>query len=258
MLSRLDLQSRQVMAIINVTPDSFHAASRARNENEVVTAAHKALLEGASILDIGGYSTRPGHGQVSPEEEFSRLNAALRAIRREFPETSLSVDTFRSEVVERLYDIHGEFIVNDISASDRDVRMLPLVARLDLPYVAMHSCPNEQVVGYFRSKIELFRRHGITKIVLDPGFGFAKDVSENFRVLQNLSELTQFGFPILAGISRKSMIWRTLDISPAEALNGTTALHWECLRQGSSILRVHDVKEAVEVIKLFHTFVAKS
>lgn len=265
--------AEQVMAIVNVTPDSFFAGSRRQSEAEIGAAAERALLEGAGIIDLGGYSSRPGAEDVSPEEEYRRLERGIEVVRRvageEFP---LSVDTFRAEVVRRLYDRFGAFVVNDISAGELDAEMIGAVGQLGLPYIAMHMRGTPQtmttltdysgeeggVVGavmrYFVAKVAEVRAAGVKDLILDPGFGFAKTVEQNFELLGQMDKLALFGCPVLAGLSRKTMIWRTLETTPAEALNGTSVLNWEALRRGASILRVHDVREAVETIRLFTAY----
>lgn len=262
-----------VMAIVNVTPDSFFEGSRTRTEKEISGRVERVLAEGAHWIDLGGYSSRVGAEDISPDEEYTRLERGFRVVRAvagsEYP---VSVDTFRSEVVRRLYDEFGPFIVNDISAGDLDSKMIPLVAGLELPYIAMHmrGTPqtmkgltdypreNDGVVGevlrYFVRKVAEIRQAGVKDLILDPGFGFAKTPEQNFELLGRMREMRIFGLPVLAGLSRKSMIWRTLDVTPKEALNGTSVLNWEALRQGADILRVHDVREAVEVQKLHAAF----
>lgn len=256
------------MAIINATPDSFFDGSRSTTIEKIVERATLAINQGADILDIGGYSTRPGADEVSPQEEIRRLREAIEAIRYQCPTIELSIDTFRSEVVKKLFEDGHRFIVNDISAGEMDSRMIPLVGKLDLPYIAMHSRGTPQtmqsmtdyrdlyseVEQYFETKIKECRQAGIDRLIIDPGFGFAKTTEQNFELLRSMNKLLRFGLPILAGLSRKSMIWRTLNITPNEALNGTTALNWEALRQGASILRVHDVGQAVEVRELYKNF----
>ena len=267
----------QVMAIINITPDSFFAVSRRQSDREIAHAVEQALRDGASILDLGGYSSRPGATDIPTEEELRRLEQGVATTRTvagdDFP---LSVDTFRASVVEALYDRFGAFIVNDISAGTLDPAMISLVGRLKLPYIAMHMRGTPQtmtsltdypvreggVVGdvlrYFVRKTAEAREAGIRDLILDPGFGFAKSVDQNFELLAALDRLSVFGLPILAGLSRKSMIWRTLECTPAEALNGTSVLNWEALQRGATILRVHDVREASETIRLFQAYRAAS
>lgn len=264
----MDLSSPVVMAIVNVTPDSFFAGSRNTTGDAIRRRVRQAVDEGAGMLDVGGYSSRPGAAEVSAEEEFERVAAGMRIIRELCPEIPVSVDTFRASVAERVVDEFGKVIVNDISAGELDPDMIPAVARLKVPYLAMHmrGTPatmqsltdyddvTAEVVRYFSHKIDRCVQAGIDDIILDPGFGFAKTVEQNFELLGRMRDLRILERPVLAGISRKTMIWKTLGIKPEEALNGTTALHWECLRQGASILRVHDVKEAVETVRLYGAF----
>ncbi len=259
----------RVMGIVNATPDSFFEGSRRQSDDEIARAVEQALDEGADMLDVGGYSSRPGADDVPESEEFARLDHALCLVREvagaDFP---LSVDTFRSGVVRRLYDRYGAFVVNDISAGELDPQMLRTVGELRLPYIAMHMRGTPQtmtsqtdypaegggvlgaVLRYFVQKVAQSREAGIVDLILDPGFGFAKSVSQNFELLRRMNELSVFGLPILAGLSRKSLIWRTLGVTPDEALNGTSVLNTEALRQGAAILRVHDVREAVETVRL--------
>lgn len=265
----LDLTHPVVMAIVNATPDSFFAGSRNTGEDQLRARIRQAMAEGAGMVDVGGYSSRPGAAEVSPGEEYERVAAAMRILREEFPEAVVSVDTFRAEVAERVVEAFGPVIVNDISAGDLDAAMIPAVARLKVPYIAMHlrGTPatmqsltdyddvTAEVLRYFSHKVDELTAAGIDDVILDPGFGFAKTVEQNFELLARLHELRLSGRPVLAGVSRKTMIWKTLGIAPTEALNGTTALNWECLRQGAHILRVHDVKEAVEVVRLHEAFV---
>ncbi len=264
----IDLAEPVVMAIVNVTPDSFYETSRSTDPQRIAERVTKAVEEGATILDIGGYSSRPGAADVSPEEEYRRVSEALKVIRRLYPEMPVSLDTFRASVAERAIGEFGALIVNDISAGEMDPAMVPAVASLRVPYIAMHMRGTPatmqvmtdytdvagEVVRYFSVKADRLIRAGIDDVILDPGFGFAKTVRQNFELLGRLNELQVIGLPVLAGVSRKTMVWKTLAVSPSEALNGTTALHWECLRQGASILRAHDVKEAVETVKLFQAF----
>lgn len=264
----LDLSSPIVMSIVNVTPDSFYQGSRNATKKDIIGSVRRALEEGAAIIDLGGYSSRPNADDVSTEEEARRICDALTIIKEEFGELFISVDTFRSEVVERAFDTYGAFVVNDITAGHADKYMIDVVADLGLPYIAMHTVGTPQtmsnlnhyddlmtdILKYFRERFEKFHLAGIKDIVVDPGFGFAKDTEQNFELLRRVSELSVLGKPILAGVSRKSMIWKTLKITPDEALSGTTALDWELLRQGVNILRVHDTKEAVQTIKLYNKY----
>jgi dihydropteroate synthase len=259
------LNKPKVMGIINLTPDSFFEGSRVpTDKNSVLFEAEKKIREGADFLDLGGYSTRPGAANISIEEEINRVIPAILQIKNSFPDTLISIDTFRSEVAKAGIEA-GADLVNDISAGNLDPQMLPLIGQLGVPYIAMHSrgtpqtMQNEtdysdlisEVLSYFASKVEQFSKFGIKDVIIDPGFGFAKTSAQNFELLRQLNSLKRLGLPILAGISRKSMIYKTLDISANEALNGTTALNMVALLQGAAILRVHDVKEAKETIQLF-------
>ena len=263
----LDLSVPQVMAILNVTDDSFYAGSRNMEERAISERIVQAIEEGATIIDVGGYSTRPGAKDISLEEEWQRVERGLKCIRDISEDIAISVDTFRSGVVERAVALVGDIIVNDISAGEADTRMVDVVAHHKLPYIAMHmrGTPQtmqsmtqyeegicESVCRYFTQRVEYLRQRGVNDIILDPGFGFAKSVEQNFELLGGLSSLSALGYPVLAGLSRKSMIYRALDITPEESLAGTVALNWEALRQGASILRVHDVREAKQVIELYN------
>ena len=263
----LDLSVPQVMAILNVTDDSFYAGSRNMEERAISERVVHAIEEGATIIDVGGYSTRPGAKDISLEEEWQRVERGLKCIRYISEYIAISVDTFRSGVVERAVALVGDIIVNDISAGEADTRMVDVVAHHKLPYIAMHmrGTPQtmqsmtqyeegicESVCRYFTQRVEYLRQRGVNDIILDPGFGFAKSVEQNFELLGGLSSLSALGYPVLAGLSRKSMIYRALDITPEESLAGTVALNWEALRQGASILRVHDVREARQVIELYN------
>jgi dihydropteroate synthase len=254
----------KVMGILNLTPDSFFEGSRVPTDKKsVLEEAEKKIKEGADFLDLGGYSTRPGAADISIEEELARVIPALSEIKKNFPDTLLSVDTFRSQVAKAAVEAGAE-LVNDISAGNLDPEMLPLVAQLGVPYIAMHMKGSPQtmqtetsyadlvpdVLAYFAEKIEQFRKFGIKDVIIDPGFGFAKTREQNFELLRNLSSFKRLGLPVLVGLSRKSMIYKTLEISANEALNGTTALNMFALLQGADILRVHDVKEAKETIEL--------
>ncbi len=265
---KLDLSAPQVMAIVNVTPDSFFADSRTFCADAIVRRVENALAEGASMLDIGGYSSRSGAAEVPVEEEWRRVAMGLDAVRCVGAQVLVSVDTFRSEIVARAVERFGEVIVNDISAGELDERMLPIVAHYGVPYVAMHMKGTPQtmqsmtdyrggivdaVTDYFRARTADLLSAGIRRenILLDPGFGFAKTLEQNYELLSGLHRLCETGYPVLAGVSRKSMIWRALDAKPADALAGTVALEWECLRQGAAILRAHDVRAAADTIRLF-------
>ena len=263
----LNFREPQVMAILNVTDDSFYAGSRNMEERAISERVVQAIEEGATIIDVGGYSTRPGAKDISLEEEWQRVERGLKCIRDISEDIAISVDTFRSGVVERAVALVGDIIVNDISAGEADTRMVDVVAHHKLPYIAMHmrGTPQtmqsmtqyeegicESVCRYFTQRVEYLRQRGVNDIILDPGFGFAKSVEQNFELLGGLSSLSALGYPVLAGLSRKSMIYRALDITPEGSLAGTVALNWEALRQGASILRVHDVREARQVIELYN------
>lgn len=265
----LDLSRPQVMAIVNVTDDSFYKESRCSADVVIATAVERAVENGASIIDIGGYSSRPMAGEVPLEEEWRRVEQGLRVARGISADVALSVDTFRAEVARRALEGFGPLIINDISAGEADVAMADVVAEYDVPYVAMHmrgtpatmqsltEYPEgvvSEVLAYFHKRVAWLRERGIREIILDPGFGFSKSLEQNYELLSGVHCLTELGCPVLVGVSRKSMIYRALGITPAEALNGTTALHWEALRQGASILRVHDVREAQQTIRLFEQY----
>ena len=259
---RIDLSIPAVMTIVNVTPDSFYAGSRTASAETIAARVREAAAAGTSMLDVGGYSSRPGAEDVSPGEETRRLAAALEVIRREVPELPVSLDTFRAEVAERIIRDYGPCLINDITAGEADPSMFGTAARLGVPYIAMHmrGMPDNmqqltdyrditaEVSSYFEEKMQRLQEAGVQQVILDPGFGFAKTVEQNYE------RLTGLGCPLLAGISRKSMIYKVLDTDPADALTGTTALHWECLRQGAAILRVHDTREAVQVVRLWRKF----
>ena len=254
------------MTIVNVTPDSFYDGSRTFTEEEIERHVERAIEQGTDMLDVGGYSSRPNADEVSVEEEIARVGRAMRVIRRVYPEMVVSIDTFRAEVVRRTVAEWGDCIVNDISAGELDPQMITTVAELGLPYVAMHMRGTpatmqsmtdyddivEEVRQYFVQRLDTLREAGIEDVVIDPGFGFAKTLEQNYQLMNGLGRLSDLGAPILVGISRKSMIYNLLGCTPAEALNGTTALHLEALRQGAKILRVHDTREAIEVVKIYN------
>lgn len=267
----LDLSRPQVMAILNVTPDSFFAGSRMPDAAHVERRVKEAAAEGASIIDVGGYSSRPGADEVPADEEWRRVELGLGTVRRLAPGAVISVDTFRSEVAARAIEKFGPLIINDISAGELDPQMPAVAARYGVPYVAMHMKGDPrtmqtltdykrdvtaEVVAYFETKTADLLAAGIRRenIILDPGFGFAKTTEQNYDLLAGLHRLCALGYPVLAGLSRKSMIYRVLGATPAESLAGTVALGWECLRQGAVILRVHDVQEAVDTVKLFDAY----
>lgn len=259
----LDLSTPKVMGILNVTPDSFYPESRLMNEAEVLQLAEQMRQDGAAILDVGGLSTRPGAEEISVDEELHRVIPAIRKILKEFPDAIVSIDTFRSKVAEEAVAA-GATMVNDISAGRLDADFLTTIAKLKIPYVLMHMQGTPQtmqdnpsyesvvndVFNFLKKRLIQLNRLGINDIILDPGFGFGKSVEHNYQLLKHLSVLRTLGLPVLAGLSRKSMICKVLHANPANALNGTTALHAVALLQGAKILRVHDVKEAVETIEL--------
>lgn len=260
----LDLSEPQVMGIVNLTPDSFHTASRVQTEAEIAERARQMQTEGATILDVGACSTRPGSHEVSAEEEEARLRAGLAVVRREVPDMILSVDTYRADVARMCVEEFGVHIINDISGGRLDTRMFRTVANLRVPYVLTHApcspftsehaspCENDlnNVFIWLSERINCLRDMGVADIILDPGFGFGKTQALNFALMRALPEFREFGLPLLVGISRKRMVWQTLGSTPAEALNGTTALHTISLMAGAHILRVHDVAPAVEAVRL--------
>ena len=264
------LWQRGVMAIVNATPDSFYAFSRTQSHDAVAERVREVIAEGAAIIDIGGYSSRPDADDVSVEEEWSRVDMALSAAREVSKDVAVSVDTFRAEIVRKAYEKYGEVIVNDITGGLGDTEMLKTVAELELPYIAMHMRGTPQtmqkqaqyndvvgeVVSELGERLQTIEKAGIClkRVALDPGFGFAKTTEQNFELLAGLNKLKALGQPLLVGVSRKSIIYKTLGITPEESLSATQAVHWEALRQGATLLRVHDVKEAVETIKLYEKF----
>jgi len=259
----LDVSSPIVMGILNVTPDSFYEGSRMTTEHKVRTQVEKMLEEGARIIDIGGASSRPGADFVSVEEELSRVIPMIDLLVKHYPEALLSIDTYRGKVAKESID-SGIHLINDISASSIDETLLDVVAASKVPYVLMHmqgtpqnmqTEPNYdsvvvEVLDFLVQKVALLKSKGIQDIVIDPGFGFGKTIAHNYQLLNHLSVYKGLGMPILAGLSRKSMIWKVLNNTPQEALQGTTALHVIALQNGANILRVHDVRPAVEAIQL--------
>jgi len=258
------------MAIVNATPDSFYAASRTQLPTSIAERVEQAIKEGAVIIDIGGYSSRPDAEDVPVDEEWRRVEMALSATRAVSSEVVISVDTFRSEVVRRANDRFGDIVVNDITAGKGDAEMLQTVAERKLPYIAMHMRGTPQtmqrqtqyndvvaeVVAELQERLLAIDEAGIERcrVALDPGFGFAKTVEQNYELLAGLHRLKSLEQPLLVGVSRKSMIYKSLGITPNEALAATQAVHWEALRQGTTLLRVHDVAEAVQTIKLYEKF----
>ena len=261
----MDLSTPRVMGIVNVTPDSFFAGSRTQTEADIARRVEQLLTEGADILDLGGYSSRPGAADVSPAEECERLRLGLSVIRRVCPDAVVSVDTFRADVARMCVEEYGAAIINDISGGELDAEMFPTVARLGIPYILMHMQGTPQTMQdkpryddllrdvflYFARKVQQLRDLGQKDIILDPGFGFGKTLEDNYTLLAHLEEFASvFQLPVLVGVSRKSMITKLLGITPAEALNGTTVLNTLCLTKGAAILRVHDVRPAVEAVRL--------
>ena len=264
--SRIDFFQPQVMAIVNVTDDSFYEGCRTQSDDAIVERVREVVEQGATIVDVGGYSSRPGAKDISVEEEWQRVERGLQAVRSVSNDVAVSVDTFRAEVAELAIKEFGDVIINDISAGELSPRMIDVVAEAGVPYVAMHMRGTPQtmqqntsysegvvaeVCRYFEHRVEYLLGRGVKNIILDPGFGFAKSAEQNFELLAHLSQLCALGYPVLAGLSRKSMIYNTLGVTAAEALAGTVALNWEALRQGATILRVHDVREAADVVQLY-------
>ena len=259
----VNLSTPKVMGIVNVTPDSFFDGGKLTNSNEIVLQVDKMLRDGATFIDLGGYSSKPGAEFVSEAEELNRVVPIVKLLVEKSPDILLSIDTFRSEVAKQAIE-HGAALINDISAGQLDEKMLETVAKLQVPYIMMHmkgtpktmqSLANyddllKEMNFYFSERVAKARSFGLNDIIIDPGFGFAKTLEQNYELLQNLELLQFHDLPILAGISRKSMIYKTLETSPEHALNGTTFLHAFCLQKGANILRVHDVKEAVECVSL--------
>lgn len=253
-----------VMGILNVTPDSFFAESRTIETDDIRRRVDDLISQGADIIDIGGYSSRPGAPEVSADEEYSRLARGLEAIRKYHPDTLISVDTFRADVARRCVSDWEADIINDISGGNLDAEMWPTVAELQVPYILMHmrGTPSSMqslcdyndvtadVIRDLAFKIDAMHQLGIADIIVDPGFGFAKDINQNYQLMAELAQFKQLNTPLLVGISRKSMIYRPLDITPQTAINGTTVLNTFALLHGANILRVHDVKEAVEAVKI--------
>ena len=252
------------MGILNVTPDSFYSASRMQTEQEIAERVQQIIDEGASIIDIGAYSSRLNAVHISSNEEMDRLRMGLEIINRYHPEAIVSVDTFRAEIAERCVEEYGAAIINDISAGEMDKQMFETVTRLRVPYIMMHMQGTPQnmqqqphyenllkeIFLYFAQKIQQLRDLGMKDIILDPGFGFGKTLEHNYELMEHLEEFRLFELPLLVGVSRKSMIYKLLGNSPQDALNGTTVLNTVALMKGAHILRVHDVREAVEAVRI--------
>ena len=266
----MDLSEPQVMGILNITPDSFYSESQKNTEEEIAERVNAILAEGGSMIDVGAYSSRPGADNVSEEEEKRRLRGALQILRRIAPEALVSVDTFRADVARMCVGEFGVQIINDISGGESDHRMFETVASLGVPYILMHMKGNPQtmqnepryddllteMLQYFGSKVQRLHELGVKDIILDPGFGFAKTLEHNYELMNRLQDLRVLGLPMLVGVSRKSMIYRLLGGTPESALNGTSVLNTLALMKGASILRVHDVKEAVEVVQIVKKILA--
>lgn len=261
----LSLKSPVVMGILNVTPDSFYAGSRQADEAAVAQRIETILAEGGAIVDIGGYSSRPDAAEVTEEEEWQRIKPALKRMQRDFPEVPVSVDTFRSAIARRAVEEYGTAMINDISGGMLDARMFETIALLQVPYILMHmrGTPQtmqqhtdyddlmEDIMLYFAQKVRALRQLGVNDVILDPGFGFAKTLEQNYELMRSLSEFSiHFETPLLVGISRKSMIYKLLNATPEDSLNGTTVLNTYALLNGANILRVHDVKAATETIEI--------
>lgn len=266
----MDLSEPHVMGILNVTPDSFYSESRKNTEEEIAGRVNAILAEGGSIIDVGAYSSRPGADNISAEEEKDRLRGALQILRRTAPEAVVSVDTFRADVARMCVEEYGVQIINDISGGQLDPQMFETVAALGVPYVLMHMKGNPQtmqqephyddllteMLQYFGSKVQQLHELGVKDIILDPGFGFAKTMDHNYELMNRLQDLSVLELPLLVGVSRKSMIYKLLDSTPEGALNGTSVLNTLALLKGASILRVHDVKAAVEVVQIVKKMLA--
>lgn len=262
----MDLSTPKVMGILNVTPDSFYAGSRKETTSDIVNRVEQIITEGADMIDIGAYSSRPNAEHVSTKEEMARLRKGLEAIREVAPEAIVSVDTFRADVASMCVEEYGTALINDISGGQMDERMFDTVTRLDVPYIMMHmqGTPQDmqqhihydhlrmEIMQYFALKVQDLHSRGVKDIIIDPGFGFGKTLAHNYELFKHLEDFKLFGLPLLVGISRKSMIYKLLDSSPEEALNGTTVLNTIALTKGVDILRVHDVKACVEAVRIFN------
>lgn len=260
----MDLSQPKVMGILNVTPDSFYAESRLQTEKEIILRLQEMENEGASIMDIGAYSSRPNAQHISIEEEMERLRNCLTLVNKECPNAIVSIDTFRADIAKMCVEEYGAAMINDISAGNMDKQMFATIAQLGVPYIIMHmqgtpqdmqSAPHydnllKEVFYYFSEKISKLRDLGVKDIILDPGFGFGKTLEHNYELMNHLEEFSLFELPLLVGVSRKSMIYKLLGTTPEEALNGTTALNTVALLKGANILRVHDVREAVETVRI--------
>jgi dihydropteroate synthase len=259
----IDLSTPKIMGILNITPNSFYDGGKYSLENNEIAQVEKMLKEGATFIDIGAYSSKPNAEFVSEEEELNRIIPVVKTLIKEFPEALLSIDTFRSTVAQECIN-NGAALINDISAGSLDEKMMEVIASNNVPYIMMHLRGTPQtmqdqtnyehiineILTYFSDKVNKARSLGINDLIIDPGFGFAKTTDQNYEILSNLEQFKMLELPILAGVSRKSMIYKTLDTSPEEALNGTTVLNTIAITKGATIIRVHDVKEAMECVKL--------
>jgi len=266
----MQFEHPRIMGIINLTPDSFYGGSRT-GEDSVVETARQMISDGADIIDIGAVSSRPGAHLPDEAEEMNRLRPALARLREELPESVLSIDTFRASVARMAVEEYGADLINDISAGDLDPEMFRTIAKLKVPYIIMHmkGLPEnmqdkpeykivvDEVIRYFSAKVSQLKKAGLADIIIDPGFGFGKSLEHNYELLASLDSFRIFELPILVGLSRKSMIYKLLNNSPEEALNGTTALHMAALSRGANILRVHDVRAAAETVKIFRALKGK-
>lgn len=263
--SLLELREPQIMGILNITPDSFFSGSRTETEADITCRLHQMMQEGADMIDVGAYSSRPGAADVSEEEEMERLRRGLRIVKRDFPQVPVSVDTFRANVARMAVEEEGADIVNDISGGEMDKRMFRTIASLRVPYILMHmqgtpqsmqQAPHydnvrREVMIYMAEKVERLHDLGVKDIIADPGFGFGKTLEHNYELMAHLEDFHELDCPLLVGISRKSMIYKLVGGTPQTALGGTTALHLYALNKGAHILRVHDVAAAVETKKIY-------
>lgn len=261
----IDLSTPKVMGIMNITPNSFYDGGKYKNENEILLQVEKMIDQGATFIDLGAYSSKPNAEFVSEKEELSRIIPIVNLLVKKFPEIILSIDTFRSEVAKACIE-NSASIINDITAGNGDDKMMETIAKYNVPYIMMHMRGDSQtmqkmtdynnvvkeILFYFSEKVSKARSLGINDLIVDPGFGFAKSTEQNFEILQKLELFQEMNLPILVGVSRKSMIYKTLNTDSEQALNGTSALNMISLTKGANILRVHDVKEAVECVTLFN------
>ena len=262
--SLVSISKPMVMGILNVTPDSFYANSRKQTERDIHERIEQIIQEGGDLIDVGGYSSRPNAVEVSAVEEMDRLVLALEILKNDYPQIPVSVDTFRASIARQSVEEYGVSLINDIAAGEMDAAMFQTVADLGVPYCMMHlkGTPQtmqqhvhyenmmEEIIFYFSRKVKALRLLGVKDIILDPGFGFSKTLDQNYELMKRLREFDLFDLPLLVGVSRKRMIYELLDATPEQSLEGTTALHTYALLQGASFLRVHDVKAAVDVVKI--------